>query len=202
MHSPLSYIVFFRTLIWRPRYHHSLKSTRMVSILFLARSMCLNLELGLGGREQWLERLGDRDLDHLRAYAGTYYLNTVAFTTNKRVDVFMHTSYLESCCTVLETVKREPSDALLVQLVRVQQIAQSIALTVNVDPSQQVMQLPLMAVVQSFQSQLESLRQSLPPELKNDGKLLYFRLNQGRDVMLTVTRYAHHTYLHHRSPAR
>lgn len=152
-----------------PRYHHSLKSTRVVSILFLARSICLNLELGLGGKEQWLDRLEDGDLDHLRAYAGTYYLNTVAFTTNKRVDVLMHTSFLESCCTVLETANREPSDALLVQLVRVQEIAQSIAHTVIVDPSQQVMQLPLMMVVQSFQSQLESLRQALPPELANNG---------------------------------
>lgn len=184
-------------------YHHSLKSSRMVNILFLARSMCLNLELGLGGKEQWLERLEDRDLDHLRAYAGTYYLNTVAFTTNKRVDVFMHTSYLESCCNVLETVRREPSDALLVQLVRVQQIAQAIALTVNVSPGQQLVQLPLMAVVQSFQGQLETLRQSLPPELTANGTYVLCSFPGGRLKSLTCThRHAHHAHLRHRSPPR
>lgn len=82
----------------------------------------------------------------------------------------MHTSYLESCCNVLETAKRLPSDILLVLLVRVQQIAQSISHTVTVEPSQQMMQLPLTAVVESFQGQLVALRQSIPADLKDNGE--------------------------------
>lgn len=86
----------------------------------------------------------------------------------------MHTSYLESVCRVLETAQQTPSDMLLVQLVRVQQIAQSITHTVSMEPSQQAMQLPLMAVVESFQGQLDSLRQSLPADLQENGKPYIF----------------------------
>ena len=92
---------------------------------------------------------------------------------NKRVDVLMQTSYLDACCNVLESTRRAPSDLLLVQLVRVQQIAQAIAQTFTTDPSQQQQATPmppLMAVVQSFESRLDSLRQALPPELSENGK--------------------------------
>lgn len=82
----------------------------------------------------------------------------------------MNTIYLDKCCNILEQEKQLKSDEFLVKLVRVQQLAQAISLTVAMEPDQQAMQLPMTIVVQSFQDQLASLQQSLSPELAEDGK--------------------------------
>ena len=52
-------------------FHHALQNSRLTNLLFLARSLCLSL--GLGGHAS----ASERNLDHLRAYAGTYYVNTL-----------------------------------------------------------------------------------------------------------------------------
>lgn len=83
----------------------------------------------------------------------------------------MNTAQLESYCRVLETARQYPSDEYLVKLVKIQQLAQTISLTMAFDPGQPAMQLPLTMVVQSFQEQLNSFRSSLPPHLKDDGTL-------------------------------
>jgi hypothetical protein len=92
------------------------------------------------------------------------------FTTNKRTEVLMNTSQLDKCCTILEEAKQFASDVLLVKLVRIQQLAQSISLTVFVEPGQHLMQLPMTIVVRSFQDQINNFRQSLGPELQMDRK--------------------------------
>ncbi|KAI6781088.1 Transcriptional regulator-like protein [Emericellopsis cladophorae] len=143
-------------------FHHALGSSRLTNLLFLLRSVALGLELS--GKAVGAD--GERDLDALRAYAGVYYLNTLVFTTNKRTEVLMNTSQLDQCCTILEEAQQFESDALLVKLVRIQQLAQSISLTVFVEPGQQPMQLPMTMVVRSFQDQINSLRQSFGSDLE------------------------------------
>lgn len=63
-----------------------------------------------------------------------------------------------------------PSDEYLVKLVKIQQLAQSISLTMAFDPGQPAMLLPLTMVVQSFQEQLDVFRASLPPHLSANCK--------------------------------
>lgn len=77
----------------------------------------------------------------------------------------MNTTNLDKCCNILESAKQYKSDEFLVKLVKVQQLAQSISLTLAQEQGQQMMQLPLTIVVQSFQDQLNTFRQSLSPEL-------------------------------------
>lgn len=85
----------------------------------------------------------------------------------------MNTTYLETCCKVLETRMQYPSDEFLVTLVRIQQLAQSISLTMAIDNiSQHAMKLPLTMVVRSFQDQLDSFRDSLPPQFASNGMYL------------------------------
>lgn len=62
-----------------------------------------------------------------------------------------------------------PSDEYLIQLVKIQQLAQSIALTMSPD-AMAPMSLPLTMVVQSFQDQLDTYRASLPPHLIHNSK--------------------------------
>lgn len=57
------------------RFHFALKSSQVTNLLFLARSMCVNLSsMSYGSEGEGCQYGG---LDHLRAYAGTYYLNTL-----------------------------------------------------------------------------------------------------------------------------
>ncbi|KAF4461180.1 cercosporin resistance [Fusarium albosuccineum] len=151
-------------------FHYALKGSQVTNLLFLARSMCVNLGFKEDGSLQ-----GDQltqNLDHMRAYAGTYYLNTLVFTANKRPDVLMNTNSLEACCKVLETTMQYPSDEYLVKLVRIQQLAQSISLTMaEVVDGHQAMKLPLTMVVRSFQDQLDQYRESLGPRLCSNDNL-------------------------------
>ena len=57
------------------RFHFALKSSQVTNLLFLARSMCVNLSSMSYGSEDEESKYGN--LDHLRAYAGKYYLNTL-----------------------------------------------------------------------------------------------------------------------------
>ncbi|UNI14177.1 hypothetical protein JDV02_000834 [Purpureocillium takamizusanense] len=150
-------------------FHFALKSSQVTNLLFLARSMCVNLSSMSYGSEDEESKYGN--LDHLRAYAGTYYLNTLVFTTNKRIDVFMNTTQLDTCCRVLENTMEFPTDEYLVKLVKVQQLAQTISLTMAFDPAMPAMSLPLTMVVESFQDQLDTFRATLPEGLADNPTL-------------------------------
>ncbi|EEU46134.1 uncharacterized protein NECHADRAFT_92898 [Fusarium vanettenii 77-13-4] len=140
-------------------FHYALKGSQVTNLLFLARSMCVNLtfkeDASLQGEAM------EQNLDHMRAYAGTYYLNTLVFTANKRPDVLMNTSSLETCCKALEANMQYPSDEYL-----------SISLTMTVENiGQHAMKLPLTMVVRSFQDQLDQYRNSLGPRFSGNDNL-------------------------------
>ncbi|KID90948.1 hypothetical protein MGU_01902 [Metarhizium guizhouense ARSEF 977] len=150
-------------------WYFALKSSQVTNLLFLARSMCVNLTAMSYGSQGEDAKYGP--LDHLRAYAGAYYLNTIIFTTNKKTDVLMSTTQLDHCCKVIETSMEFPSDEYLIKLVKIQQLAQTISITVSSD-GMAPMSLPLVMVVQSFQDQLDTFRASLPPRLAQNPTLL------------------------------
>lgn len=82
----------------------------------------------------------------------------------------MNTGLLETCCRVLQATMQYPSDEYLVKLVRIQQLAQSISLTMAIDNiSQHAMKLPLTMMVQSFQEQLNQFSASLSPRFADNG---------------------------------
>ncbi|KZL65097.1 tRNA processing endoribonuclease [Colletotrichum tofieldiae] len=177
-------------------YHYNINSYQLTNFLFLARSMCISLgfkdnpihfkALGKGvcsisvqnqdadskSKPPTKEQVSAR-LELMRAFAGCYYLNTLVFTTNKRPDAFMNTTYLESCCRQIEEAAEYPTDELLVQLFKIQHLAQTITLTLGAESTSfQSLQLPLTMVVQSFQQQLDIFKTSLPVHLKNNLGLL------------------------------
>ncbi|KAF6830530.1 tRNA processing endoribonuclease [Colletotrichum plurivorum] len=171
-------------------YHYNINSFQLTNLLFLARSMCISLgfkesplsikgkdkriliNLPSPGTEAATPALSPARLELLRAFAGCYYLNTLVFTTNKRPDAFMDTTYLESCCRQIQESAEYPSDELLVQLFKIQQLAQSISLTLGAESTSFQTQLPLTLVVQSFQQQLEIFKTALPEHLKDNAGLL------------------------------
>ncbi|KAK2013239.1 hypothetical protein LZ32DRAFT_530761 [Colletotrichum eremochloae] len=180
-------------------YHYNINSYQLTNLLFLARSMCISLgfkdnpikfkgrgkgDCGISGisvqspddeskaKPQTREAVSAR-LELMRAFAGCYYLNTLVFTTNKRPDAFMNTAHLESCCRQIEEAGEYPTDELLVQLFKIQQLAQTISLTLGAESTSfQSLQLPLTIIVQSFQQQLDVFKSSLPTHLKDNLGLL------------------------------
>ncbi|KAG6320626.1 hypothetical protein E4U22_003065 [Claviceps purpurea] len=151
-------------------WYFALKSPQVTNLLFLARSMCVNLSAMSYGSQGEDPTYGP--LDHLRAYAGTYYLNTIVFTTNKKPDVFMNTTQLDYCSKVIQATMEYPSDEYLIQLIKVQQLSQNISTAMVGNGMAPAMSLPLVMVIQTFQDELDTFRASLPPHLAHSPTLL------------------------------
>ncbi|OAA77741.1 Zn(2)-C6 fungal-type DNA-binding domain protein [Akanthomyces lecanii RCEF 1005] len=149
-------------------YQYAVKGHQLTNLLFLARSMCVNLSSP--NCDPLPSDARYSQLDPLRAYAATYYINTIVFATNKKTDVFMNTSHVELCLKTLENAAEYPSDVFLIKLVKSQQIAQNIALTMSFDPTQQL-PLPIPVMVQTFQEQIKNFRETLPKHLQDDASL-------------------------------
>ncbi|KAL7939050.1 hypothetical protein V8C35DRAFT_290035 [Trichoderma chlorosporum] len=151
----------------------AMRSGQLTNLLFLARSMSVNAANSgspCGAASKDDIRWGE--LEYVRAYMGTYYVNAIVFNTNKKADAFMNTSQLDNFCNLLGSAGEYPSDVYLEKLVRIQMLSQSISMAMTFDPAQPPpMQLPLTMVVQTFQEQIEAYRASLPPHLVDNGTL-------------------------------
>lgn len=136
----------------------------MTNLLFLMRSICISLGINesLGLTEP--QAHSPTSMDQMRTYAGVYYLVTMIFTTNKKHDAFMNTSYLAHCCRILEEKMEYPTDQLAVFLVRTQQILQSISMTLAFRNNS----LPLTIIVKSFQHEIDQLQASIAAANQND----------------------------------
>jgi hypothetical protein len=116
------------------------------------------------------------------------------FTTSKRIDAFMDTTYLDCVMRCLERMDMYPTDKNIVHLVKIQMLAQSVVRTLSVSlltrESPQFSFVPLIMVVKNFQGQIEEYKNSLPQELKNNGMLLieYSRVGS---LVLTFHQSAH-----------
>lgn len=87
----------------------------------------------------------------------------------------MNTSYLETCCRVLESRKEYETDEFLVRLVRAQQLAQTISLTLAFRANaalRQTSSLPMSLIIKSLHQQLTTFRDSVPPHLKSNPSLV------------------------------
>lgn len=84
----------------------------------------------------------------------------------------MNTSYLDTCCKVLETNMEYESDLLLVHMVKIQKLAQSISVTWDDDsPNLPSMNLPPTMIIQAFQEQIDSLQANLPSRIQSNRKV-------------------------------
>jgi hypothetical protein len=70
---------------------------------------------------------------------------------------------------------QHPSDEYLIKLVRIQQLAQSISVTMSADNlSQTASKLPLTMLVQSFEEQLQLYKDNLGPRLADNGMCKFY----------------------------
>ncbi|KAK7969192.1 hypothetical protein PG988_008265 [Apiospora saccharicola] len=157
-------------------FHYALTTFQVTNLLGLARSLCTSLGFNENKTEMEPQDYGSEKLDQMRAFAGTYYLSTYTFLTSKRPDALCNTAYLQVVSRIIEAKNEYPTDAMLVRLLEIQQIAHSISLAF-VDGSNGLMRprlsaLPLIMIVKGFQAQIENFKSKLPTEyLVENGKL-------------------------------
>jgi hypothetical protein len=83
----------------------------------------------------------------------------------------MHDASMDVCCNYIEQAMEFPSDELLVKLVRIQQLAQSVSVSLAMDSANpQPMQVPLTVVARSFQQQIDSFKSGLSPNVCENRK--------------------------------
>jgi hypothetical protein len=95
----------------------------------------------------------------------------VILPPNKNPDTLVSSAHLDACLSSLLARREYPSDELLVHLVRIQQLSQSISLWLH-GHDHKSPSLPITLLTNSFQSQLTTLRSSVPPHLSNNATLL------------------------------
>ncbi|KAM7193295.1 hypothetical protein V8F20_008490 [Naviculisporaceae sp. PSN 640] len=159
-------------------YHYNLKSSQLTNLVFLARSICSSLGLTesthLNSVKGRLDQFTPKCLENMRALAGTYYITTITFATNRRPDALMNTSCAELCCEIIEKLNKTPSDIFLVWLVRAQQLIQAIVwrLALCQSTTLQPSHMPLAAVIRDFAQQIEVFKQSVPEHIADNPTLI------------------------------
>ncbi|CAI7572578.1 unnamed protein product [Penicillium glandicola] len=172
--------------------HQFIRSTSQLDAfvhLLVAQSLSLGLNQGLSYQKNMnypLTYLKDtmnvdpqdpvRTLEERRTYLGCYYLTTMLSTCVKDLGpIIRFTRYTDECCNVLDQVAEYPSDAFLVQLVRVMNLADRIHHTLyhtelhssSVSPTPP----PLGLSIRWLEAELKQLKARMPGELPNSGIL-------------------------------
>jgi hypothetical protein len=91
----------------------------------------------------------------------------------KKLDAIRYTTHAEDSCNALSQIPEYESDIYLVQLVKLQQIAENITQNLPYDAPQSfwTSKPPIGLLVKAFQMELQSFKDSLPQKLLQDRKL-------------------------------
>lgn len=92
----------------------------------------------------------------------------------QRTEPMRYTKYMQGCLSALEEESEYETDTRLVALIRIQHLTERIAqLNVSDDPAEEIAGLPtapMSAYVSAFHTELDRIRNGLPPELQNDSE--------------------------------
>ncbi|KAJ9402483.1 transcriptional regulator family: Fungal Specific TF [Paecilomyces variotii] len=104
---------------------------------------------------------GSGTLEERRAFLGCFYLTAVVSSVFRRMDPLRYTPYVEECCQILLSSKRYPTDTYLVELVRLQKIANTIKRSIPIDDIEPgKMRAPVGMHMKAIEKDLHVLRES------------------------------------------
>ncbi|KAM0332410.1 hypothetical protein ACHAQA_002690 [Verticillium albo-atrum] len=169
-------------------HYHCTMHTQMNNLVSLAATLAA--ELGLKRKPCWHERtrlmvmdLGavkERTSDEKRLLLAAWYLNSCVSTGFQQIDPMRFSPYMEQCLRELEQAREAESDEYLVQLIRMQMLAEKVAhlnLREEVDGgSDAASRAPLSGYVSVFRTELDRLRANMPAHLR-DNLLIKSHLN-------------------------
>lgn len=107
-----------------------------------------------------------RTMEERRTILGLFFISSVYANYFGRIDHLPWTSYLEECLQLLEEKMEVATDAILIQLVRIQLLCNRVATI-----SWKTTSVPQSFFVKSLASDLESLTRALPPSLESNETL-------------------------------
>ncbi|KAK4580131.1 hypothetical protein LTR86_000334 [Recurvomyces mirabilis] len=94
-------------------------------------------------------------MEEYRATAGVYYLTSMLASSFKKIDAMPYTKFMDESLQVLEETREYDSDLLLVQLVRLQHLAED-------THTAETPNAPMQMYVKAFEADLAQLRKSDP----------------------------------------
>ena len=102
-------------------------------------------------------------LDEHRALAGVFYLTSMLSSTFKKIEASSYTKYLDDCLVSLEKAQEYESDLLLVQMVRLQHLAE-------VTHTTELSSAPISMYVKAYEADLNKLK--VAPSSEEDSVFL------------------------------
>ncbi|KHO11616.1 Winged helix-turn-helix transcription repressor DNA-binding protein [Metarhizium robertsii ARSEF 23] len=166
--------------------YHCLMHGQMNNLIALAMSLVVDLGLNWapGLREQarlMVARPDEppgRTNEERRALLGVWFLTCNISVSFNRVESLKYTAYIQDCMNVLENSREYESDITLLYLVRVQRLTERIFELNSKDKAVEdipgLPSAPMSAYIAAFQNEIETMRNTLPPNLQNDGVFLSY----------------------------
>ncbi|KFY32522.1 hypothetical protein V493_00112 [Pseudogymnoascus sp. VKM F-4281 (FW-2241)] len=110
-----------------------------------------------------------RTMEERRSIIGLFLISSVCSCYFQRIEPLRWVPYFEECLQLLEKTREHPTDILLVFLTRLQLIKNAVSRDMSDNLCSGIASPPSEIYFKSLQSQLEELKQNIPPEL--DGNI-------------------------------
>ncbi|KAI0127084.1 hypothetical protein BJ170DRAFT_596643 [Xylariales sp. AK1849] len=161
-------------------HYHCMMHAQMSNLAALACSLAADLGINRCPELQERTRVlmlnppppSPRTNDERRALCGMWYINSVISTTFQRLQTPRYTPYIDQCLRELETAKEYESDLLLVQLVRIQHLADRISQLHSRDRMDDelpgIPRAPVTAYLNAFQTELDRFKAQIPRHLRKN----------------------------------
>ncbi|PQE20137.1 C6 transcription factor protein [Rutstroemia sp. NJR-2017a BBW] len=105
----------------------------------------------------------ERNMHHRRALAGVS-------TGFQRLDAMKYPVYLDECCRVIAEEKQFETDALLLEMVKITDLAERIGSTIHMAQRESEMNVPVALLLGGYMGELKALRAGIPGEWKDNSR--------------------------------
>ncbi|KAJ5082899.1 hypothetical protein N7532_011942 [Penicillium argentinense] len=120
----------------------------------------------MGKMDVWASSQRVHTLEEQRAYLGCYYLTVMLSSCVRDMEPLRFTKYTKECCKRVEEALEFPTDAYLVNLIRVMHLADRIVHTISFNDLDypEILSAPLGLSIQGFQAELQKIKASFSCE--------------------------------------
>ncbi|KAM3065427.1 hypothetical protein ACMFMG_011452 [Clarireedia jacksonii] len=159
--------------------YHCLCHPQLNNLLSLAVGMITHLQLNkpptsdrfrypFGNSKATSPDMMKRSMHHRRALAGCFYLTSMVSTGFQRIDAMKYPVYLDECCRIIAEEKEYPTDVLLLELVKITDLAERIVHTAYVAQRENEMSVPTALQLGAYTAELKTLKKLVPEDLKDN----------------------------------
>ncbi|KAL2071925.1 hypothetical protein VTL71DRAFT_13160 [Oculimacula yallundae] len=169
-------------IVFLGSYHyHCMAHAQLNNLIRLAVSLVEDMDLNTCPKSQQrrrqlplvrAEELVPRTNEEKRALLGVWYMSSNAGLVVKQLASTRYTKYMDQCLKDLSDAREHQTDQLLIYLIHIQRITEKTFLfhsnDESVDEKLEFLAPAMMASLEGFRVELDSLRNTLPSSLKSD----------------------------------